>query len=294
MGASHDPPVARYDLGARPEERHQWAPTATPVETDVVRARWYQSRGAAVGLAATTLVVGAATIGWPRPPVETPGAGPRTHERRAPPASSAREASTFIDELARGRAAYAAGDLAEARHCFEQALGARPDDPRAMNDLAQIFVRQGDARGAVDLLAEAVEIAPDEWEYRFNLARALGEADRWPESVDAYRRASAIRANDFPTMFNLARALHKAGQERQAVAAYEEALPLAGRDLPDVLLGLALASEKIDGAAAIRRYEEYLDVASEDADVSGVQQTIRRLREEEEGPQLGGRGQGRP
>ena len=80
--------------------------------------------------------------------------------------------------LAHGRAALAAGELQAARRSFSRLTSAREAAPTAsvawgLNGLGLIALLEGDVRGAIRLMEQAVLLAPEEKMLADNLSRAL-------------------------------------------------------------------------------------------------------------------------
>lgn len=72
-----------------------------------------------------------------------------------------------------GRACQERADLAGAEAAYEAALALKPDAVETLNNLASVLRAKGDPHAALPLLDQAVEIAPDHAEVRFNRALLL-------------------------------------------------------------------------------------------------------------------------
>lgn len=183
----------------------------------------------------------------------------------------------FLDGKSGGRFAYSEGRLEDALASFEQAIAADRDDAQALNGAGQVLVRLGRADEAVSLLERAVEQAPASWEYRFNLARAHGEAGEWDEAVNHYRQADAARPGHHATVFNLARALERHGSLDEAVVEYRRAAELAPADAPS-RLALALACERANDLPAARvAYAAYLELVTDEQEAVEVKKHLAAL-----------------
>lgn len=206
-----------------------------------------------------------------------PAAAPAAPSRRAPPkrAQSAPEAEpraalTFVRPEARihprvdaGYAAYMAGDLAQARTDYQQALQEDPSNRDALLGLAAVESRSGrheaaeglyvrllqfdprDAhaqagliglRGArIDpVLAESrvktlLAYDPDAAVLHFTLGNQLAQQGRWPEAQQQYFKAFAAEPENADFAYNLAVSLDQLRQPKQALEYYQRALGLAAK-----------------------------------------------------------------
>ncbi len=160
---------------------------------------------------------------------------------------------------------------------FERAVDANPEDPDALNNLAQVLVRTGRARDALPHLDRAIALEPNIWAYHFNRARAYGELQQWSRAAAGYRDALALFPDDYATQFNLAKAQQNNGDLEEAILGFERAIKLAPGQ-PDFHLSHGLALEKAsrprDAAAAYRRY---LELAETPADADKVKERIAQL-----------------
>jgi Flp pilus assembly protein TadD len=135
--------------------------------------------------------------------------------------------AAFIDSTRAGSASFTQGDFESARASYEAALANNPDDPAALNNLAQALLRTGDLDGAVARLQRAVELAPDEWEFRFNLAHAATRLSQWDRAVAEYRVAARLFPADYATQYNLAMALQRSGDISGSIPELRRAIELA-------------------------------------------------------------------
>jgi Flp pilus assembly protein TadD len=164
---------------------------------------------------------------------------------------------TAADYARRGAASFRGNDFASALSAFDAAVARRPDDPEALNNLGQTLVRLNRAEEAIPRYQLAVQLAPDKWAYRFNLARARGLVGDWAGAVEDYRGADRLFPDDHATLFNLALAMRKSGRSAEAVPILERAVALAPEDSSFVLT-MARAYDELDrradAAAAYRKF----------------------------------------
>jgi Flp pilus assembly protein TadD len=84
-----------------------------------------------------------------------------------------RNPSSVAGHVGAGQVARLKGDLSAATRHFNEALAIDPKDPVALRELGLIDIRNGRYSQARDLLATAVQVAPDDTELRYNYALAL-------------------------------------------------------------------------------------------------------------------------
>ena len=155
-----------------------------------------------------------------------------------------REAAGEFGRLARNDPRQADWIVSEARERIDAAqasMGAEaarravrldPDNGRAHLALAQALTREGDARGAMQSAARAVEIMPGDASAREALGDALWLADRDVRAFDEFRGLAAeLRGSDRDRVIGKARALYgqHAGPIGRALAGITPLFDLAFR-----------------------------------------------------------------
>lgn len=239
---------------------------ATPSFTPSITAR--QAVGA---LAACALLV-VALAGWASLTSGTTSAAPRAtsvpspllaivraNERRpaVTPAPKPPTVVAFLDSPAAGRRAYDDGDFDKALEHFRSQIESFPSDAESYSNAGQVLVRLGRTTEAMPYLLKAVDLDPNRWAYRFNLARAHGLLGQWEQAVQNYSEADRLFPGDYATLFNLGQALHRAGHESDAVGRYRQAIQQKPDD-SSFYLALGVSEEKLghaaEAAAAYRRY----------------------------------------
>ena len=115
------------------------------------------------------------------------------------------------EELRRGYAHVARGDLERAEVAFQHALAFRPDLPEGHNGLGVVARLREDLAGARRRFERAVALAPDFAEGRANLGEALLAAGRSGDAEAELRRALAIDPDLADARQNLVRALIRRG-----------------------------------------------------------------------------------
>ena len=115
------------------------------------------------------------------------------------------------------------GQIVEARQAYEKLVAAAPGDPLALNDLANVMLRQKDA-AALGTAEKALRLAPGRAEIIDTVAwaaRAAGQTDRALQLL----RDARLRAPQHPEIrFHLATMLAAAGRKAEARQELEPAL----------------------------------------------------------------------
>ena len=184
---------------------------------------------------------------------------------------------SFFDAKQEAAAAYTRGDFDRARSGYEQLLSERPNNPEVLNSLGQVLARQGRVEEAIAKLSRAAELTPGKWDYRFNLAHALGQAQQWDRAITEYRVAAGLFPEDYATQYNLAMVLHKKGDEEAAIPEFEKAIALAPSE-PTFHISLATSLEKVGRVAdAQREYKQYLEMTPPGPNADKVKAHVEAL-----------------
>lgn len=155
------------------------------------------------------------------------------------------------DALERARNLARDGDLRGAAQLLSGYLESAPTDAAAHAELALVVLDLGDTQRAVQSFRRALEHDPGNPVFESDMGTALEAAGRLSEAADAYRRAAESRPPYPPAQHNLALILGRRGQWREAA----EWLRAALREAPSFRaarfqLGLALRRLGDDRAAA--------------------------------------------
>ncbi len=239
-----------------------WQTPPRSVDSTTARNPWVPPADAAPAIPAAA----------PQPPFSTPHidtAAPAPRAGKSPPAAPAPPASpiritTGMPEvhpaIERAYRAFAAGDLAAARHDYERALEREPKNTDALHGLAAIALRQGRPEEAEELYSRVLEADPKDPAARAGLMGLRGEGDaahsesrlksalaeqpdspvlhfalgnvyarqgRWREAQQAYFRAYAAESDHPDYQFNLAVSLERLRQPKLALPYYQGALAAA-------------------------------------------------------------------
>ena len=83
---------------------------------------------------------------------------------------------------------------------FERLLVRKPDSVEVLRILAELVSRKGDVRRAVDLDRRLVELLPQDFLARYNLACSLARAGRPDEAIESLSRAILLGYDDLAHM----------------------------------------------------------------------------------------------
>ncbi|MBT3304955.1 MAG: tetratricopeptide repeat protein, partial [Alphaproteobacteria bacterium] len=158
----------------------------------------------------------------------------------------------FDKKLDRAMEHFAAGRLTQARSLFEQLHKSTPGHPVPLHMLGFIGFHLGDHDNVIDLISQAITIAPDYIDAHFNLGNALMAYGRLNEAIASYTKAIALDPNFIEAHENLGDAYSALGNLGDAVASYRRVVAI----LPDyaevyISLGNALFGlDELDEAVA--------------------------------------------
>jgi Flp pilus assembly protein TadD len=118
------------------------------------------------------------------------------------------------------------GQLRQAGELYQRILVRQPRHVDALHMLGVIAAQEGRAAAAVELIGQAVALAPNIPEVLGNFANALhahGEVDR---AIEMYRRSILLKPGDAQTHSGLANALITRGLLAEAIVACQKAISL--------------------------------------------------------------------
>lgn len=156
---------------------------------------------------------------------------------------------------------------------LEKAVALSPDDWRALNNLGTALLKVGREKEALEYLARAEELGPDEPERRLNNLLQLGEAQRHMGDLDGaqecFRKAIAQNARSGRAWHDLADVIKFTSESPEIqtmvdiLNADSDALPKVDREMIGFALGKAYIDSKdpkqailyLDAANALRRQD---------------------------------------
>ena len=83
---------------------------------------------------------------------------------------------------------------------FERRVARKPDSIEVLRILAELVSRKGAVKRAVELDGRLVELLPDDFLARYNLACSLARAGRADEAIDSLSRAILLGYDDLAHM----------------------------------------------------------------------------------------------
>ncbi|MGV3723778.1 MAG: tetratricopeptide repeat protein [Actinomycetota bacterium] len=95
-------------------------------------------------------------------------------------------------------------------------------------DLGIAALKQGDARGALGHLTEALQQNPADVQAQAYLGAAYGQLGMFPQAAECLAKAAVLAPHSAAIQFNYGTALEKCGNRIEAVAAYRQSLALDG------------------------------------------------------------------
>ncbi len=199
------------DYRYRRKERYQWplgVAVAALLAALALPLPERRRRGAALPLLVAVLLPGAVAV-----------------PAQAAPAGQPEEGSRAAAELllkpyrftAAGRSSFADGDFPRALERFQEAAGARPDDPRLTFNVADALYKTGEYAQAEALFAALARKGDARLAAaaRYNLGNARYMQQRYRDAADAYRSALEVAPDDLETRRNLERALRALEEQKK-------------------------------------------------------------------------------
>jgi len=128
--------------------------------------------------------------------------------------------------LARGLSYHRQGDFAHAESDYREILDAAPMHADALHLLGVLSNQKQDHRAAINLIARAVHIIPDQPIYLCNLANAYRDSGLYEQAIACYQKTLQIKPDLFETYINIGIAYQQLGNFSQAASAYQKAILL--------------------------------------------------------------------
>lgn len=206
-----------------------------------------------------------------------PSAADRAGEPRLHRAVAPRE--QINPAVARGYAAYVAGDMAGAKRGYEEALRSDPRSLDALNGMTAVALRAGRRDLAETYLARALEVDPRDAYALPVLAALKGRSD--PQTAESRLRAMISSTPDSPAAhFGLGNLYAREGRWAEAQQAYFRAFS-SEPDNPDYLFNLAVSLDHLrQPKLSLQYYQSALGAARPGAfDRDQVAARIRELQQ---------------
>jgi predicted O-linked N-acetylglucosamine transferase (SPINDLY family) len=122
-----------------------------------------------------------------------------------------------------------AGRLNEAASVLTQVLVHVPDDHASKHLLGVVAIQSGHRERAVELIGDAIKLAPGVPLYHYNLAEAQRNLGRLDDAEASLRRAVALRSDFSQAYENLGAVLMMRGRADEAAQCFREAIRLSPR-----------------------------------------------------------------
>lgn len=179
--------------------------------------------------------------------------------------SGDKRSAWFERELDAAVAAHRRGDLKQAIAGYERLLARKPDDVRALTNLAAALRRAGRREDALVRLRRAVAIreTPESW---FNCGNLLADLERPAEAEQAYRRALELDPKLYRAATNIANLLASLQRTDEAIEFHRRAIAAAPDNLPSMRALARLLYERGDWRAAEDLYRQAHALAPRHAD----------------------------
>jgi len=123
----------------------------------------------------------------------------------------------------------AEGKWTAAQTKIESVLFDNPDSPVLRNGLGEVLFGQGDPARAEAEFRKAIELDPDLYDARFNLARVLRETRRIREALDEFLALESTGVDSIELHFELAQTYQILGRLGEAIEKYNEVLTIDER-----------------------------------------------------------------
>nr|WP_255428136.1 tetratricopeptide repeat protein [Ramlibacter cellulosilyticus] len=156
-----------------------------------------------------------------------------------------------------GNQALAAGDLAEARRCYEQGVLAEPGDAALRMNLGYVLLEQGQFAGAAERLAQALALRRPQdgfaHEAHFLLGRAQAALGQNEDALRSFEAATLLKPDFVEAFDEGTRALHQLERHAEAAQWARRLCDLRPDPFTRMVLGneLLLAGQSGDAAAVL-------------------------------------------
>ncbi len=143
------------------------------------------------------------------------------------------------------------GNDEQARLLFERVLNAEPGDPEAANNLAYLYLADGQrVADALRLAEQAARVLPVDGDLLDTLGWAYLKNGRIDEALETLSLAAALRPTNPTVLYHYGEALNRTGRPEQAEQTWQAALDL-GTEFPEAdTVRAALAVYHSDAAAS--------------------------------------------
>ncbi|GAA6154751.1 hypothetical protein NBRC116588_02240 [Pyruvatibacter sp. HU-CL02332] len=164
-------------------------------------------------------------------------------------------AKVVAEEFNRAIDSHQKGKLDRAKRGYKRVLQTAPNHAEALHLLGVIDLQRDNFSQAADLIAKAVELAPDLAPAHYNLARALKSLNKLPEALESVRKAVHLSPTDPDCWLLCCNILIDLDLKKEAASALGTLLQLSP-ELDDVRRARAnLLMDIEDTEGALKEYE---------------------------------------
>jgi Tfp pilus assembly protein PilF len=166
-----------------------------------------------------------------------------------------------VDSLCqKAQEALTEGDYAQARLCYQQALGLRSDDPDVQYGMATVCFLLNDLASSAYHFKEVTRLDPLRAGAYINLGAVYNRLEQFDDAIPVLRRGIQLDMNRSEGYYNLGLVYRRKGQPEMAIQAYREAVRVNPR-MADAHYNIAnLYLEKEQYALAIAHYKNALEL----------------------------------
>jgi tetratricopeptide (TPR) repeat protein len=159
------------------------------------------------------------------------------------------------------------GEYEEALALSQRAVELDPEYSQAYMNVGQALFELGRYEEAIEAYRKCIEFGPDAWYHHYYLGVALAELGRGEEAVAEFRKALAVDPEAYEVRFDLARLLRRQGRLDEAAQEFREVVRQRPRHVQaGYQLGLVL-QELGRLADAVDAYRRVLTVDGDDTEV---------------------------
>ena len=159
-----------------------------------------------------------------------------------------------------------AGRLAQAEAIYREVLRHDPRHADALHLLGMLAAQAGHVERGIELIRQAITVAPDAAHYHSNLGNLLRTAGRHDEAAACFRESLRVAPDNAETWVNLSASLCEAGHSDEALSACDRVAALRP-DMPEAHMNRAIALQQLGQVqAAIAACERAIQLRSDSAD----------------------------
>ena len=146
-----------------------------------------------------------------------------------PPQVTKAQLAAWLDQAMR---AHREGAIAQANQLYNTILKNDPKNVGALHMQGVLAYQAGHLQMAVDLIGQAIKLAPDDAAPHINRGLALSALKRYDEALAHFERATSLRPDFAEAYVNRGITLKELSRPEDAIASYDQAIALGQRLLP--------------------------------------------------------------